>query len=232
MPDRREFLSLAGVGGGSALLGACAGGAPFTGAVAGGEGLDPTARALLDELREIPVDDTHCHPLTFDDAQTDPEAFIERLALSAFPMDRYFPAGVYQRWRAGDAAERSALDAEFDIAATRTRVIEQAGETVFLRYLVKELAAFLDCDATFESVIEARNERGRDYASYLRAMFADANIENAMLDMGYREGMDRGGVARFKDAIRPTRGRHILRVDTILGGSCATISGSTRSRPG
>lgn len=216
MPDRREFLSLAGVGGGGALLGACAGGAPFTGAVAGGEGLDPTALALLDELREIPVDDTHCHPLTFDDAETDPDEFIERLALSAFPMDRYFPAGVYQRWRTGDAAERSALDAEFDVAATRARVLEQAGETVFLRYLVKELAAFLNCDPTFEAVIEARNERGRDYASYLGALFADANIENAMLDMGYREGMDQGGVARFKDAILPTRGRHILRVDTIL----------------
>lgn len=216
MPDRREFLSLAGVGGGSALLGACAGGTPFTGAVAGGEGLEPTARALLDELREIPVDDTHCHPLTFEDAETDPDEFIERLALSAFPMDRYFPAGVYGRWRAGDASERATLDAEFDITATRARVLEQAGETVFLRYLVKELAAFLDCDPTFEAVIEARNERGRDYASYLGAMFADANIENAMLDMGYREGMDQGGVARFKDAILPTRGRHILRVDTIL----------------
>ena len=216
MPDRREFLSLAGVGGGSALLGACAGGAPFAGAVAGSEGLEPTARALLDELREIPVDDTHCHPLTFDDAETDPDEFIERLALSAFPMDRYFPAGVYGRWQAGDPSERATLDAEFDIAATRARVLEQAGETVFLRYLVKELAAFLDCDPTFEAVIEARNERGRDYASYLRAMFADANIENAMLDMGYREGMDQGGVARFKDAILPTRGRHILRVDTIL----------------
>lgn len=216
MPDRREFLSLAGVGGGSALLGACAGGASFDAGRAGAESLDPTARGLLDELREIPVDDTHCHPLTFDDAQTDPDAFIERLALSAFPMDRYFPAGVYQRWRAGDAAERSTLDAEFDIAATRARVLEQAGETVFLRYLVKELAAFLDCDATFDAVIEARNERGADYASYLGALFADANIENAMLDTGYREGMDEAGMNRFKDAIAPTRGRHVLRVDTIL----------------
>ncbi|WP_419162692.1 amidohydrolase family protein [Candidatus Palauibacter sp.] len=219
MPDRREFLSLAGVGGGSALLGACAGqGAGFGTVSAGSESLDPTARALLNELREIPVDDTHCHPLTFDDAQTDPDEFVERLALSAFPMDRYFPVGVYQRWRSSDAAARSELDAEYDIAAIRARVIEQAGETVFLRYLVKELAAFLDCDATLEAVLEARNDRGRDYASYLGAMFADANIENAMLDMGYREGMDQDGVARFKAAISPTRGRHILRVDTILGG--------------
>ena len=145
MPDRREFLTLAGVGGGSALLGACAGGASFDAGRAGAEGLDPTAGALLDELREIPVDDTHCHPLTFDDAQTDTDRFIERLALSAFPMDRYFPAGVYQRWQAGDAVERGALDAEFNVAATRDRVLEQAGETVFLRYLVKELAAFLAC---------------------------------------------------------------------------------------
>ena len=219
MPDRREFLSLAGVGGGGALLGACAGGeAGFASVRAGSEGLDPTARALLDEFREIPVDDTHCHPLTFDDAQTDPDAFVERLALSAFPMGRYFPAGVYGRWQAADAAERATLDAEFDIAATRARVLEQAGDTVFLRYLVKELAAFLDCEATFEAVIEARNERGRDYASYLGALFADANIENAMVDMGYREGMDQAGVDRFKDAIAPSRGRHILRVDTILVG--------------
>ena len=216
MPDRREFLSLAGVGGGSALLGACAGGASFDAGRAGAEGLDPTARSLLDELREIPVDDTHCHPLTFDDAQTDPDQFVERLALSAFPMDRYFPAGVYGRWQAGDTSERSALDAEFDIAATRARVLEHAGETVFLRYLVKELAAFLDCDATFEAVIEARNERGADYASYLGALFADANIENAMLDTGYREGMDQAGMTRFTDAILPARGRHILRVDAIL----------------
>lgn len=216
MPDRREFLSLAGIGGGGALLGACAAGPPH--AAAGDQGLEATARALLDELREIPVDDTHCHPLTFDDAQTDPDGFIERLALSAFPMDRYFPAGAYDRWRAGDAAERATLDAEFDIAATRARVLEQAGETVFLRYLVKELSAFLDCDPTLEAVIEARNDRGRDYASYLAALFADANIENAMLDTGYREGMDQAGMTRFKDAISPTRGRHILRVDTILGG--------------
>ena len=216
MPDRREFLSLAGVGGGGALLGACAGGAPFAGAVAGGEGLDPTALTLLDELREIPVDDTHCHPLTFDDAQTDPDQFVERLALSAFPMDRYFPAGVYERWQAGDATARAALDAEFDVAATRARVLEHAGETVFLRYLVKELATFLACDATLEAVIEARNERGRDYASYLGALFADANIENAMLDTGYREGMDQADMDRFKDAIAPTGGRHVLRVDTIL----------------
>lgn len=216
MPDRREFLSLAGVGGGSALLGACAGGASFDAGRAWAEGLEPTARSLLDDLREIPVDDTHCHPLTFDDAQTDPDRFVERLALSAFPMDRYFPAGVYGRWQAGDASERATLDAEFDIAATRARVLEHAGETVFLRYLVKELAAFLDCDATFEAVIEARNERGRDYASYLGALFADANIENAMLDTGYREGMDEAGMNRFKDAILPARGRHILRVDAIL----------------
>ena len=236
MPDRREFLSLAGVGGGSALLGACAGGAPFVGAVADDDGLDPTARALLGELREIPVDDTHCHPVTFDDAETDPERFIERLALSAFPMDRYFPAGVYERWQAGDAAERAALDAEFDVATTRARVLEQAGETVFLRYLVKELAAFLACAPTFAAVSEARNARGRDYASYLGALFADANIENAMLDMGYREGMDQAGVDRFKDAIAPTRGRHILRVDTIVGGrmgddlGTATTTGRCRAR--
>lgn len=218
MHDRREFLGLAGVGGSGLLLGACVAGDAPLGGLTGEASASSTARDLHDEIRAIPVDDTHCHPLTFDDAETTPDDFVERMALSAFPLARYFPSGVYQRWRSGDASVRTGLDAQHDVARTRDRVLSHARETVFFYYLIKELAAFLDCDPTFEAVIEARNGRGRDYAAYMAALFADANIENAMLDMGYREGMDADGVARFEAAVAPTRGRHILRVDSILGG--------------
>jgi len=175
------------------------------------------AAALQDAIDEIPVDDTHCHPLTFGDARTTPDDFIERIALSAFPLPNYFPPGVYEAWRGGDEATRARLDREHDVTTTRRAVLDQARESVFVRFMTKELAAFLGSDATLDAVIEARNDRGRDYAGYLGSMFADARIENAMLDMGYREGLDAAGVERFEGAISPTVSRRLLRVDTILG---------------
>ena len=212
--DRRSFLSLAGLGGGGLAL--TAGGAR--------PGLDlglagraaRSAAELQVAISDNPIDDTHCHPLTFDDAETTPDDFIERLALSAFPLARYFPAGVHRSWREGDAATRSRLDAEHDISTVRRTVLDQARESVFVRFLTKELAGFLGSEPTLEAVIEARNDRGRDYAAYLAELFADARIENAMLDMGYREGMDADGIGRFERAIAPTTARRILRVDTIL----------------
>lgn len=214
--DRRSFLSLAGLGGGGLAL-AAAGPRPGVGVDLGLEGRTAkVARKLQDAIADIPIDDTHCHPLTFDDAETTPDDFIERLALSAFPLARYFPAGVYQSWRSGDAETRSRLDREYDISAVRAAVLAQARESVFLRFMTKELAGFLGSAPTLEAVIEARNDRGRDYAAHLAELFADARIENAMLDMGYREGMDADGVGRFERAIAPTTPRRILRVDTIL----------------
>jgi len=215
--DRRSFLGLSALGGGGLALAATR-----SRPAAGFDlGLEPrvarVAGVLQEAIEEIPVDDTHCHPLTFGDAQTTPDDFIERIALSAFPLPGYFPPGVYASWRGGDAATRARLDREHDISTTRRVVLDQARETVFVRFMTKELAAFLGSEATLEAVIEARNARGRDYAAYLAAMFADARIENAMLDMGYREGMDAAGVERFERAISPTAPRRLLRVDTILG---------------
>ena len=219
MHDRREFLGLAGAGGGGLLLGACGtGNSSGLGGLAAGPDASPTAQSLHEVFETIPIDDTHCHPLTFNDAETTTDEFVERMALSAFPMDRYFPRGVYREWLSANSDRRAVLDAEHDIERIRGAVLDQAGQTVFLRFMVKEMAAFLDCDETFEAVIEARNARGVDYASYLGDLFADAHIENAMLDMGYREGMDADGVARFEAAVAPTRGRRILRVDSILAG--------------
>lgn len=219
MHDRREFLGLAGAGGGGLLLGAHGAGNPSTLlGLSAGPDANQTAQSLHEAFETIPVDDTHCHPLTFNDAETTTEQFVERMALSAFPMDRYFPRGVYREWLDADPDRQAKLDADHDIERIRGDVLKQASQTVFLRFMVKEMAAFLGCDETFEAVIEARNARGVDYASYLNDLFADAKIDNAMLDMGYREGMGSDEVTQFETAIAPTRGRRILRVDSILAG--------------
>ncbi|MGD2069266.1 MAG: amidohydrolase family protein [Gemmatimonadota bacterium] len=212
MPDRRTFLAGAGAASGLTALGAL----PVAAWSPGEHPLPGSGGPLYERILTMPVDDAHCHPLTFDDARTTPDGFVERLSLSAFPLPRYFPDGVYAEWRSGDAATRRRLDAEHGIEATRREVIRHARETVFMKALVKEMAAFLDTEPTLEAVIEARNERGRDYAGYLGALFRDAGIANAMVDTGYAEGLDGAGVERFEAAIRPTRSRRLLRADTLL----------------
>jgi len=217
MFDRRDFISLAGIGGGGLLLNA------FTGSIKGSQDIydlspktDKVAKNLLNEIKTIPIDDTHCHPITFNDAQTTPDDFLERLALSAFPIERYFPKGVYKQWKSSDASGKQKLDKTYKISEKRENVLYHVRESVFIKFFIKELADFLNCDPNLDSIIEARNYRGRNYPKYINALFKDANIENLMLDMGYREGLGIKGVNQFKKAISPTKGRHILRVDTIL----------------
>ncbi|MCG8605036.1 amidohydrolase, partial [bacterium] len=179
------------------------------------EGQSPEADRLYEEIVEFPIDDTHCHPLTDKDAQTTPQRFLERLSLAAFPTRSYFPSGVYRKWQDGDAATKRELDRQYGIEAKLQEIAYHFGESVFVKYMVKEMAQFLDCTPDLKTVIEARNERGRDYWRYVNDLFRDVKVENAMLDTGYSEGMDAAGIGRFEAAIAPSQPRRIYRVETI-----------------
>ena len=91
-------------------------------------------------------------------------------------------------------------------------------ESVFVEYMVKEMAGFLGCRPTLPEVIEARNARGKDYPKYIHDLFQDVMLENVMLDTGFREGLDTKGVQAFARWIAPTRSRGILRVETLQAG--------------
>ena len=166
MVERREFLMGAGLGGALALTG-CA--QPEV-AEDGSPDMTAEAASLYEEIRDLPFDDNHCHPLTDADAETTPQAFLERISLAAFPASSYFPAGVYERWQRGDAGTRTALDRQYGIQAVIDEITYHAGESIFIKALVKELASFLQCSPTLDDVIAARNERGRaDYWQYVNS---------------------------------------------------------------
>jgi predicted TIM-barrel fold metal-dependent hydrolase len=161
------------------------------------------------------VDDTHCHPIGDKDAHTTVDDFIERIALPAFPGPAYFPEGVYDRYKRGDAAARAQLDNRYNIGRTLNNINRHFESSVFVKYMVKELAQFLGCKPTFAEVIEARNAHAKDYFGYIKALFRDANIANVMIDTGYADGLDAKGIQRFEDAVAPTRAHYIARVETI-----------------
>ena len=95
------------------------------------------------------------------------------------------------------------------------RIDHHFANTGFVRLLTKELARFLDCPPNLEEVVEARNERGRDYAGYIRDLFQDAGISEVLIDTGYTDGLDTEGVEGFVQTIAPTRAHYLARVDTI-----------------
>jgi hypothetical protein len=176
---------------------------------------------LAEEIGRIPVDDVHCHPIAPLGGPLTADDFLELTSLSAFPLPKYFPPGVYQQWQQGDAAARSRLDQTHGIESIRRQVLRHTRETVFVKYLVKELAAYLGSRPTLEAVIEARNAAAKDHDGYLRALFRDANIGNIMIDTGYRQGLDAAGVARFEQAVLPARSWHISRIDEHEDASVA-----------
>lgn len=173
------------------------------------------AGRLYEIIRDLPIDDTHCHPISTKDAHTTPGDFLARLALAAFPAPSYFPAGVFEQWEQADERMRGELDRRYGIQKTLDTINGHFLETVFAKFMVKELAAFLDCAPRFEAVIEARNARGKSYYGYVNALFRDAKIENVMVDTGYADGLDAAGVHAFEAAVRPSRVRLIARVETI-----------------
>lgn len=210
MTTRRGFIGQTG------FLGMALG-AGATSVAASTPPADSMEADLQHSIEQMPVDDSHCHPISRKDAHTTPEGFLERLALSAFPAPDYFPAGVYEQWLNGDSATRASLDGRYGIAKTRHNMLWHFSESVFVKAMVKEMATFLDCKPRLEEVIEARNHRsgGDNYYRYMNDLFRDGRIENVMIDTGYADGLDAAGMHAFEAAVAPSKARYLARVETI-----------------
>src|SRR2546428_804608 len=121
-----------------------------------------TAERIADDLHSAIVgyemDDTHCHASNDRFAQVTPEEFLLNIALAAMPQAAYFPAGILQQWRGAAGSEKAKLDQEYGIQKKLDEITYHIRESIFLKYLTKELANFLGCAPKFETVIAARNE--------------------------------------------------------------------------
>ncbi|UVK48031.1 amidohydrolase family protein (plasmid) [Mesorhizobium sp. AR07] len=171
---------------------------------------------IFEAVNDLPIDDTHCHIVTDRDAFTTPQRFLERMSLAAFdPIPAYFPAGVYDRWLNGDEATRHDLDKQFGIQNKVGGIVGDIAQSVFVKFLVKELAQFLGCEPKLETVIEARNERGKNYWAYVSSLLRDVNYENVMVDTGYAEGCGAAEIDRYEESILPCRTNRLARIEMI-----------------
>ena len=171
---------------------------------------------MNEEIRHYEIDDSHCHASTDKYAETTPREYLLAISLAAMPQASYFPVGVLARWRVATGDEKSKLDQHYGIEKKLDEMAFNARESIFVKSLTKELAGFLNCAPTFETVIAARNERARGrYAQYMSDLFRDVHLTNAMVDTGCCDSIGASGFVAFAEAIRPCTMRAISRVDTI-----------------
>ncbi|MGY3387600.1 putative TIM-barrel fold metal-dependent hydrolase [Bradyrhizobium sp. USDA 3311] len=175
----------------------------------------PEFLKVFEIVNGLPIDDTHCHIITARDAITTPQRYVERISLTGYPVGTYFPQGIYDRWLNGDEATKFDLDKAYGIQSKVAGITRDIAESVFMKFLVKELASFLGCEPRLEAVIEARNERCKNYWAYVNDLFRDVNYENIMLDTGYTEGCGATEISEFEDSISPCRSNRLARIEMI-----------------
>src|SRR5215831_2058221 len=168
--NRRTFAKMLGVG--SLFTAASTTGLSEQG-VTGDRSLDDITQDLYAEVVTYPMDDTHCHASNDQRGQTTTEQFLLDLSLAALPQAVYFPGGVLQRWREANGAAKAALDRQYGIQKTLDEIRYHFRESMFVKYLTKELATFLGCAPKLETVVAARNERTKDYHHYISDLFRD-----------------------------------------------------------
>jgi predicted TIM-barrel fold metal-dependent hydrolase len=179
--------------------------------------LDDIAGELHAAITTYPMDDAHCHASSDQYAQTTPDEFLLALCLAALPQANYFPTGVLQRWRDSSGEEKAGLNRQYQIEKKLDEIRYHFRESIFLKSLTKEMAAFLHCAPKWETVVAARNERGKDYHRYIGDLFGDVKLANAMVDTGCCGGMDAKAFQEFARAIRPCEMRAIARAETLYG---------------
>lgn len=146
------------------------------------------------ETAHLPVVDVHCHPFIQHDHLT-VDQFIN---LVAFPG-----AGVDFLVEGGVPAEQAAIE-----------VKQVRQDTLYMRYLVRQLAGFLGCETSFEAIVAERNRRvAQDFQGYVTQLYNACGLTTMVADFGYpKPPLD---VAQFK-ASTPIEVVPLYRIETFI----------------
>jgi hypothetical protein len=82
-----------------------------------------------------------------------------------------------------ETAAREPFARYFTEAHDAETVARHAPHTLFYRWALRELAAFLGCDVTEEAVLAAR--AAQPFAAYVQRLLADAGVRGILVDDGY-----------------------------------------------
>jgi uncharacterized protein len=120
------------------------------------------------DVSGLPVVDVHCHPF-LNRGELNPETFLRLAAFSGAHHPEFLAEGGVE------------VD---DAVLAELRAMRW--DTVYIRRLVRDLAAFFDCEPTLEAVVAARNAAvAEDYTGYVRRLYGSVGLDTVVMDFGY-----------------------------------------------
>jgi predicted TIM-barrel fold metal-dependent hydrolase len=114
----------------------------------------------------LPVVDVHCHPFTP----------LGALTAREFTDVVSFHGGGVEFMAEGGVKADEALSAEIQ---------QVRRDTLYFRYVVRQLAHFFGCEPTLEEVVAARNEAVKDYRGYIKRLYDACHLTTLVVDFGF-----------------------------------------------
>jgi hypothetical protein len=148
---------------------------------------------MVDTSR-LPVVDVHCHPFV-NPGQLTPNEFVDAVS---------FPGGAVEFMVEGGVTADAAL---------REEIQRVRRDTLYFRYLVHQLAAFLECEPELEPLVAARNRAMVDYEGYTDRLFSICGLTTLVADFGYPQPPVE--VGRFKQEM-PAEIIPIFRIEPLI----------------
>lgn len=142
----------------------------------------------------LPVVDVHCHPFTP----------LGELSARDFTNTIAFTGGGVEFMAEGGVSVDDALTAEIQ----RVR-----RDTIYFRYMVRQLARFFGCEPVLEEVVAARNEAVQDYRGHMKRLYEAAGLTTLVMDFGYPQPPV--GLAQFRQDA-PVEVVPIYRIEPLI----------------
>ncbi|AIY06818.1 putative metal-dependent hydrolase [Planococcus sp. PAMC 21323] len=111
-------------------------------------------------LAGVKVVDVHAHPFAAPEEKETPLSFLRKLSLS--------------------------VNEEMFVASQKADKAQPVpNSNMWIQILLRNMAKYLSCEETLESIVEARNKKAADYGAYTKELFGDVQLEGAIMDFGY-----------------------------------------------
>jgi hypothetical protein len=118
------------------------------------------------EVAHLPVVDVHAHPF-LNKGRVTPEQFTDMVSFGGGSREYMEQGGV-----------------EFT-EEVRQELLLGKRWTTYHKRMVRDLARYFDVEATLDAVVDARNQAVEaGYTEYVRALYADAGLEEIVFDFG------------------------------------------------
>jgi predicted TIM-barrel fold metal-dependent hydrolase len=140
------------------------------------------------DISQLRVVDGHCHPFSQETRELDLSQFVSSTdVLGVFNPSFLVPGDALRRYADSSEHEKRQMEAKYRIAAITGAMKKHSQSLLLYRSMLHELSCLLGCGENAREIVSSRNAKSAEYRSYLKELFADANISTLLVDDGYSE---------------------------------------------